>query len=89
MLRRSSQLAGRIAEIYPFGGYAKNPILGDLSRLEGTDSRPHRARAHGECMPGGLRVVALALVGFQGRGCADGVQPELCHSLFLEALIFQ
>jgi hypothetical protein len=40
-------------------------------------------------MLGGLRVVALALVGFQGRGCADGVQPELCHSLFLEALIFQ
>ena len=30
-----------------------------------------------------------ALVGFQGRGCADGVQPDFCHSLFLEALIFQ
>ena len=30
-----------------------------------------------------------ALVGFQGRGCADGVQPDLCHFLFLEALIFQ
>jgi len=31
----------------------------------------------------------VALVGFQGRGLADGVQPGLCHPLFLEALIFQ
>ena len=23
-----------------------------------------------------------ALVGFQGRGCTDGVQPDFCHSLF-------
>ena len=30
-----------------------------------------------------------ALVGFQGRGCADGVQPDFGHALFLEALIFQ
>ena len=30
-----------------------------------------------------------ALVGFQGRGFADGVQPDFCHSLLLEALIFQ
>jgi hypothetical protein len=31
----------------------------------------------------------VALVGFQGRGCADGAQPDLCHYLVLEALIFQ
>jgi hypothetical protein len=31
----------------------------------------------------------MALVGFQGRGFADGVQPDFCHSLLLEALIFQ
>src|SRR5712691_4028691 len=31
----------------------------------------------------------MALVGFQGRGCADGVQPGFCHALLLEALIFQ
>jgi hypothetical protein len=30
-----------------------------------------------------------ALVGFQGRGFVDGVQPDFCLSLLLEALIFQ
>jgi hypothetical protein len=30
-----------------------------------------------------------ALVGFQGRGCADGIQPDCCHALLPEALIFQ
>src|SRR5881275_1858767 len=30
-----------------------------------------------------------ALVGFQGRGCAEGVQPDFCHALLLAALIFQ
>ena len=30
-----------------------------------------------------------ALVGFQGRGCADGVPPDFCHDLLLEVLIFQ
>jgi hypothetical protein len=31
----------------------------------------------------------VALVGIQGRGCVDGVQPNCCLSLLLEALIFQ
>src|SRR5436309_6852628 len=31
----------------------------------------------------------FALVGFQGRGCAEGVQPDFCHALLLEALLFQ
>jgi hypothetical protein len=35
------------------------------------------------------QVMRLALVGFQGRGFADGVQLDFCHSLFLEVLIFQ
>ena len=30
-----------------------------------------------------------ALVRFQGRGCADGVQPDFCHPHLLEALLFQ
>jgi hypothetical protein len=30
-----------------------------------------------------------ALVGFQGRGFVDGVQPDFCLSLVLGALIFQ
>jgi len=30
-----------------------------------------------------------ALVGFQGRGCADGVQRAFCHALLLEVFIFQ
>jgi hypothetical protein len=30
-----------------------------------------------------------ALVGFQGRGGADVVQPDLCHPLLLEDFIFQ
>src|SRR5947208_17180970 len=30
-----------------------------------------------------------ALVGFQGRGFADGVQPDFCHAFLLEAFIFQ
>jgi len=31
----------------------------------------------------------LALVGFQGRGLTDGIQPDFCHTLLPEALIFQ
>jgi hypothetical protein len=30
----------------------------------------------------------MALVGFQGRGFADGVQPDFCHAFLLEAFIF-
>ena len=29
----------------------------------------------------GSWICAMALVGFQGRGCADGVQPDFCHAL--------
>jgi hypothetical protein len=39
-----------------------------------------------------LRTVAIdlakALVGFQGRGFADGVQSDFCHALLREALFF-
>src|SRR5262249_42894588 len=31
----------------------------------------------------------MALVGFQGRGCAHVVQPNCCHPFLLEALLFQ
>jgi hypothetical protein len=42
------------------------------------------------CSRGQLHIESCeALVGFQGRGCADGVQPDFCHPLFLEALLFQ
>src|SRR5215467_4743963 len=34
-------------------------------------------------------IRSKALVGFQGRGCADGIQPDFCHALLLEGLIFQ
>jgi hypothetical protein len=34
-------------------------------------------------------VCEMALVGFQGRGCANGVQPDFCHSLFRDTLLFQ
>jgi hypothetical protein len=37
----------------------------------------------------GLKVCGQALVGFQGRGFANGVHPNFCPSLLLEALIFQ
>ena len=30
-----------------------------------------------------------ALVGFQGRGCTDGVQPNRCPPCLLEGLLFQ
>ena len=30
-----------------------------------------------------------ALLGFQGRGLDESVQPDFCHDLFLKALIFQ
>jgi hypothetical protein len=33
--------------------------------------------------------IAQALVGFQGRGCADVVQPNCCHPFLLAALLFQ
>jgi radical SAM superfamily enzyme YgiQ (UPF0313 family) len=35
------------------------------------------------------RDIFEALVGFQGRGFVDGVQPDFCLSLLLGALIFQ
>src|SRR5262249_3453112 len=38
---------------------------------------------------GFARIPMEALVGFQGRGCADGVQPNCCHPFLLEALLFQ
>ena len=31
----------------------------------------------------------LALIGFQGRGLDEVVQPDFCHDLFLKVLIFQ
>jgi hypothetical protein len=34
-------------------------------------------------------LIHMALVGFQGRGYANGVQPDFCHALLLEVLIFQ
>ena len=34
-------------------------------------------------------VCEMALVGFQGRGCANGVPPDFCHSLFRDTLLFQ
>jgi hypothetical protein len=37
----------------------------------------------------GNDIIEEALVGFQGRGGADGVQPDFGHSFLLEALIFQ
>ena len=30
-----------------------------------------------------------ALLGFQGRGLDEVVQPDFCHDLFLKTLIFQ
>jgi hypothetical protein len=38
---------------------------------------------------GRLAITGMALVGFQGRGYADGVQLNFCHALLLETLIFQ
>src|SRR5215472_6975285 len=43
--------------------------------------------ARGGGLPVGVTV--MALVGFQGRGCADDVQPDFCHALLFAALIFQ
>src|SRR5262249_45044401 len=44
-----------------------------------------------ENLPGSLSgyQTAFALVGFQGRGCAEVVQPNCCHPFLLEALLFQ
>jgi len=36
-----------------------------------------------------VQLAHEALVGFQGRGGADGVQRDFCHALFLETLVFQ
>jgi hypothetical protein len=35
------------------------------------------------------RVSTMALVGFQGRGCAEIVHPDLCHALFRKAFLLQ
>src|SRR5215471_11761479 len=36
-----------------------------------------------------LAYITGALVGFQGRGFTDVVQPHCCHPLLLEVLLFQ
>jgi hypothetical protein len=36
-----------------------------------------------------LSQVFMALVGFQGRGCAEVVSPPCCYPFLLEALLFQ
>ena len=54
MLRESSQLAGRIAEIYPFGGYAKNPVIGVRQKHKGMSWSPTGSKALGI-----LKVVEL------------------------------
>jgi hypothetical protein len=51
------------------------------------------AQAHCGFLLPCLRVLAeqlrVALVGFQGRGCPDGIQQDFCPCLLLEAIIFQ
>src|SRR5262249_17300486 len=52
----------------------------------------HGASCGHLCTPGSEPHSALsrdALVGFQGRGFADVVQPNCWHSFLLEALLFQ
>ena len=43
----------------------------------------------GSSIENGTTVIQLALVGFQGRGCPDGIQQDFCPCLLLEAIIFQ
>ena len=60
------------------------------SSSTGSNLLSHGAvRALGMGMDDMIHESMLALVGFQGRGCAAGVQPGFCHALLLEALIFQ
>src|SRR5262245_38923914 len=40
-------------------------------------------------VPATATHIEKALVGFQGRGCADGVQPNRCPPFLLEVLLFQ
>jgi hypothetical protein len=56
------------------------------------DQQVARLTAHVDSQGETLRAEDIfreALVGFQGHGGADGVQPDLCHALPLEALLFQ
>ena len=34
-------------------------------------------------------ITDVALVGFRGRGSCDVLQPDFCHHLVLESLVFQ
>ena len=60
----------------------------DLTRL--TSRRRRHSWRHSRNIvrvtPGDCHKV---LVGFQGCGCVDSVQPDFCHALLLEALICQ
>ena len=56
-----------------------------LRLAEGTDARNDIATK----LMLGQGHSALALVGFQGRGCAEVVQPHSSHPCLLEALLFQ
>src|SRR5207249_2078453 len=51
---------------------------GDMVSVAGRICRPARRHDRRE-----------ALIGFQGRGCAEVIQPNGCHSFLLEALLFQ
>src|SRR5262245_38670782 len=70
---------------------------GEYPSVTWTTSAPDKQGAGGMRPPGMVlsqsaargRHSSGALVGFQGRGCADGVQLNCCHPFLLEALLFQ
>ena len=53
------------------------------------ESRVHGQGPEEEGGEKGTKVTNEALVGFQGRGCAEVAQPHSCHPFLFEALIFQ
>ena len=62
-----------------------DPVL-EMTPVEWPASFTHHATPE---EPSYAHQTPVALLGFQGRGLDESVQPDFCHDLFLKALIFQ
>jgi hypothetical protein len=73
-------------------GVSRGLLGHPLATAQAVHARLTKTVALAVCSSGALSSVVIskeALVGFQGRGCADGVQPDFRHALLLQALIFE
>ena len=63
-------------------GYGVKSRSGKNNGLSVSEIKGEKSRTSGQ-------EITEALIGFQGRGLVEVIQPDFCHGLFLKALIFQ